>query len=395
MPLFGSHRDVACEKCHPKSVFNLPFPKPDSCGNAGCHVSPHQGHLFGTRPCEWCHSPTFKTLKQQNFDHTEKTRFDLGPAHKQIKCYDCHTKALGEGKPTGACEVCHAKDNKHEDRFKEFGDPPRCGTCHPSGGPKFTPSVFNHGGRTRFKLEGKHLQIACRACHRGKDPVRLRELPGPDRQSRQGRLQGLSPAREGPRRRRSPERQVQELAVPAVPRERRQPQDQAGQGQRDPRRGARAAGYVPAGQGAREGEGAVRGLPRRPRQGGQGVVRGAQAELQRRRPVPRGLAAPGHARRQVPRLPHRRARGTRHEVRSQQAVPRRRQGRGQGVRAQGRAPHEQVRSSVTRSASSPRRTRRAAPRAATKTTTRTEAGSATSASSATSRPATTSSTTTR
>ena len=35
MPLLGSHKDVACSKCHPKSVFNLPFPKADSCGNAG------------------------------------------------------------------------------------------------------------------------------------------------------------------------------------------------------------------------------------------------------------------------------------------------------------------------------------------------------------------------
>ncbi len=170
MPLIGSHKDVACAKCHPKSVFNLPFPKPDNCGNAGCHQSPHEGHLFGTRPCEWCHSPSFKTLKIQNFDHTEKTRFDLGPAHKQIKCYDCHTKALGEGRPTGACEICHAKDNHHAGRFKEFGDPPKCGTCHPSGGPKFVPSAFNHAKNTRFKLEYKHLEVGCRGCHRGGSP---------------------------------------------------------------------------------------------------------------------------------------------------------------------------------------------------------------------------------
>jgi hypothetical protein len=170
MPLIGSHADVSCAKCHPKSVFNLPAAKPDSCGNQGCHVSPHEGHLYNTRPCEWCHSPSFKTLKQQNFDHTEKTRFDLGPAHRKIKCYDCHTKSLGESKPNGACEQCHAKDSHHADRFKEFGSPPKCATCHPSGGPKFTPSNFNHGARTRFKLEYKHAEVACRQCHRGKDP---------------------------------------------------------------------------------------------------------------------------------------------------------------------------------------------------------------------------------
>ena len=110
MPLLGSHKDVACAKCHPKSVFNLPFAEARHCGNAGCHKSPHDGHLFGTRPCEWCHSPTFKTLKQQNFDHTEKTKFDLGPAHRKIKCYDCHTKALGETQADRRVRECHAKD---------------------------------------------------------------------------------------------------------------------------------------------------------------------------------------------------------------------------------------------------------------------------------------------
>jgi hypothetical protein len=177
MPLLGSHKDVACAKCHPKSVFNLPFAKPDGCGNTGCHESPHTGHLFGKRDCEWCHSPTFRTLKQQNFDHSEKTRFDLGPAHRKIKCYDCHTKALGESKPNGACEVCHAKDSHHGERFKEFGAPtPRCATCHPSGGPKFAPTAFNHAKSTRFKLEFKHAELACRQCHRGGSPSEFEDF---------------------------------------------------------------------------------------------------------------------------------------------------------------------------------------------------------------------------
>ncbi len=172
MPLLGSHRDVACVKCHAKNVFNLPFAKPDSCGNAGCHESPHKDQLFGARACEWCHSPTFKSLKNiQIFDHTERTRFDLGPAHKKLKCEQCHTKALGENKPLRACEVCHAKDNKHGNRFNEFGVPPKCETCHPSGGPKFTASNFNHDARTKFDLKFKHAEQSCRACHRGKGPA--------------------------------------------------------------------------------------------------------------------------------------------------------------------------------------------------------------------------------
>jgi hypothetical protein len=179
MPILGSHRDVACSKCHPKAVFNMPVAKPDSCGNAGCHQSTHDGHLFGKRECEWCHSPTFKSFKQQYakdmpfFDHSERTRFDLG-AHKKLKCYDCHTKALGEAKPVGACEQCHAKDNKHGDRFNAFGNPPKCSTCHPTTAWK--SSAFNHNTRTKFPLTGMHGQVACRACHRGSSPSDFERL---------------------------------------------------------------------------------------------------------------------------------------------------------------------------------------------------------------------------
>src|ERR1044071_7360272 len=85
---------------------------------------------------------------------------------------------MGEGKPSVACELCHAKDSHHQDRFKEFGSPPRCGTCHPSGGPKFVPSAFNHGTRTRFKLEFKHAEVACRQCHRGGNPSDFENFQG-------------------------------------------------------------------------------------------------------------------------------------------------------------------------------------------------------------------------
>jgi len=182
MPILGSHKDVACIKCHPKYVFNLPTAKPANCGNSGCHNTSHQGHLFDTKDCDWCHSPTFKNFKQQYardmpfFDHSERTRFDLG-AHKKLKCYECHTKQLGQSKPIAACEQCHAKDNKHGDRFKEFGTPaPKCGTCHPTTGWK--SMVFSHGSRTKFALTFKHASIKCRSCHRGKGPADFENFNG-------------------------------------------------------------------------------------------------------------------------------------------------------------------------------------------------------------------------
>ncbi len=181
MPLLGAHADVACTKCHPKAVFNLPSPNAASCGNAGCHKSPHDGHLFGKRACDWCHSPTFRSFRQKTnddipfFDHTLRTRFELG-RHRRLACYACHTPKLGEAKPVGLCEQCHAKDNKHGSRFDAFGKPPRCGTCHPTTGWKQKPT-FDHARQTRFPLTARHAPVACRGCHRGSGPMDFERFP--------------------------------------------------------------------------------------------------------------------------------------------------------------------------------------------------------------------------
>ncbi|MCW5801943.1 MAG: hypothetical protein KIT31_06105 [Deltaproteobacteria bacterium] len=174
MPLIGEHRSVACAKCHPKAVFDLPFRKPAACDNAGCHRSAHDKHLFGTRPCDLCHSPSFKSFKQETardmpmFHHKAVTRFELGN-HAKLRCKQCHTDARGEARPGIPCEQCHAKDHRHGERFRAFGgSPPACGTCHPTTG--WRPTAFDHG-RTRMALEAKHAQVACRACHRGKGPA--------------------------------------------------------------------------------------------------------------------------------------------------------------------------------------------------------------------------------
>jgi len=178
MPLLGSHRDVACARCHPKNVYHLPFDKPDACGNAGCHKSPHDGHLFGARPCQWCHSPAFRSLKDaQAFDHSERTRFDLGPGHRKLPCGACHSAVLGEVKPSSACEGCHVPRglskvvSHHGDRFSQFGSPPRCEICHASSAGRFVPTNFNHNTRTRFELHFEHTVPTCRGCHRGSGPA--------------------------------------------------------------------------------------------------------------------------------------------------------------------------------------------------------------------------------
>ncbi|MCG8420260.1 MAG: hypothetical protein MJE77_20200 [Proteobacteria bacterium] len=167
MPLDGSHAQVRCSKCHPKARFNLKEKNPDFCGN--CHDSPHDRHLFGKKNCAWCHSPKFRSLPTIRFAHSKRTRFDLAGAHGKLGCYECHTKKLGTQRPDKSCQLCHSDDNRHKNRFKQFGSPPKCEVCHPSS--SWKPSVFNHNRQTKFKLTGKHAQAACRTCHRGRNPA--------------------------------------------------------------------------------------------------------------------------------------------------------------------------------------------------------------------------------
>jgi Cytochrome c7 and related cytochrome c len=169
MPLLGSHDEVTCGKCHPGSKFNLQFKEPAACQN--CHKSPHAGHLFGTRDCQACHSPLYRTLDQHQFDHGRETRFALTGAHSKVSCYECHTPRQGTRKPGRQCELCHADDNKHGARFNAFGNPPKCDTCHPAARAWMPEIIFDHNKdqNTRFDLTGKHTRIECRACHRGKN----------------------------------------------------------------------------------------------------------------------------------------------------------------------------------------------------------------------------------
>jgi class III cytochrome C family protein len=166
-PLEGNHADVACAKCHPKAQFH--FAAKDATACAGCHPDPHKGQLFDKKPCDLCHSPKFQTVKQFFFDHGKNTKFKLEGKHAQLACASCHLPGVVK-KPDKACEICHAKDNKHKERFAAFGKPaPLCATCHNQVAWK-PQTQFDHAKATRFVLTGKHALVACRACHRGKTP---------------------------------------------------------------------------------------------------------------------------------------------------------------------------------------------------------------------------------
>lgn len=162
--LAGNHGDVACSKCHPKNRFELGAGAGEC---AGCHASPHDGHLFGGRPCGQCHSPALRSLASVQFDHA-RTGFALEGRHRQAACAACHPAGRARP-PRRECESCHARDSRHGQRFAGFGSPPACRTCHP-GATRWKPAVFDHQRRTSFALSGKHARVDCRACHRGARP---------------------------------------------------------------------------------------------------------------------------------------------------------------------------------------------------------------------------------
>jgi hypothetical protein len=167
MKLEGSHAGVNCAKCHPKAAFKLAAFDSGNC--AQCHKSPHDGQLFGTKKCGTCHSPALRRLDQVRFDHKKETGYAIVGKHAAIECEQCHTKALGKQKPSGACETCHASDNKHGKRFDQLPSS-QCTTCHSQRAWK-SGFQFNHKVNTGFELTAKHATTTCRNCHRGKTPA--------------------------------------------------------------------------------------------------------------------------------------------------------------------------------------------------------------------------------
>ena len=144
MPLLGSHKDVACAKCHAKSVFNLPFPKPDAA------ATPAATRARTTAICSASATASGATHRRSRRSSSRTSITPRRPSSTSVprtarsSVTTATPRRSARASRTGACELCHAKDSHHGDRFKRVRRPAEVRTCHPSGGPKFTPSAFNH-----------------------------------------------------------------------------------------------------------------------------------------------------------------------------------------------------------------------------------------------------------
>ena len=150
--LTGAHRTVRCEKCHATGVFkDVAF---DRC--SAYHEPPHRRTLGLS--CTTCHATD--TWKTQKIDH-DLTVFPLFGAHGTVACQKCHTQSITKPLPHERCASCHA--NVHRESIKDD-----CRTCHSDT--SFKAARFNHNGQTDFPLEGKHVGLQCRTCHKTISP---------------------------------------------------------------------------------------------------------------------------------------------------------------------------------------------------------------------------------
>ena len=178
--LEGKHAELQCRRCHTLKNITDPAKWRDRGKDLNrtflgldraclsCHEDRHQG-LLGT-DCARCHDQT-DWERQPGFDHA-RTDFPLAGRHRQVACTKCHrpdaadfVDAAEASPPISyrplaheACTDCHR--DPHE---KPLGN--SCTECHSTAGwLKLANDTFDHG-RTRYPLEGRHVDVACEKCH--------------------------------------------------------------------------------------------------------------------------------------------------------------------------------------------------------------------------------------
>ncbi len=173
-PLMGKHAEVKCSTCHHGQAFSAPLPHA-KC--ADCHTpDPHRGQFRARKDggaCEACHTVEgFKSAKFAVAEHAA-TAYPLEGNHAAVPCAKCHPPAGRETRykvKHDLCTDCHA--DIHKGQFAGAPHAGRCESCHTLKG--FAPSTFSlaRHEKTRFRLTGGHVAVACADCHQ------VKRLPG-------------------------------------------------------------------------------------------------------------------------------------------------------------------------------------------------------------------------
>jgi hypothetical protein len=185
-PLRGKHASVACADCHAPGPAQW---KPAFATCSACHKDAHAGRsTLAGKPadCAACHTvngfaPGTLTVAQHAI-----TRYPLEGKHQSVTCAQCHVRPPGAaGDSLGSsrvqlrpgfatCRSCHPGD--HAGQLATRPDRDACEGCHTVKG--WRPSSFTatRHAELKLKLEGRHAEIACAACHGASRPG-LKPLP--------------------------------------------------------------------------------------------------------------------------------------------------------------------------------------------------------------------------
>ena len=154
-PLKGKHVRAACILCHADNHYK---DTPRECHQCHSLKDTHNGR-YGKK-CISCH--TSKDWNETIFKHERDTKYSLTGKHKIIKCDTCHTGNIYKQKLKKTCFSCHKNDDIHK---SSNGN--KCNDCHSSN--SWQKSKFDHDTKTKFSLNGKHAQVKCSQCHKGKN----------------------------------------------------------------------------------------------------------------------------------------------------------------------------------------------------------------------------------
>jgi hypothetical protein len=165
--LEGAHLATPCFACHQQSTRWRFRNIGERC--VDCHEDVHAGHIdkkfYPQQTCESCHSVT--RWQDNRFDHN-LTEFALLGAHVQQECMACHSaddqnairKFENFQSLSMVCANCH--QDEHHRQFEQGGITD-CSECH--GFENWASMDFDHN-KARFKLDGKHVEEDCAACHK-------------------------------------------------------------------------------------------------------------------------------------------------------------------------------------------------------------------------------------
>jgi nitrate/TMAO reductase-like tetraheme cytochrome c subunit len=166
--LEGAHMATPCLACHKTSEkWNFKITN-NRC--VTCHENIHKNILdekyMPESDCKGCHS--VEMWDEILFDHN-KTNFQLLGKHTQVDCRSCHFKKVDEKEIQQFSNLAESCENCHEDvHFNQFEvlEKNDCERCHTFS--NWSPDKFNHNN-ARFKLDGKHEDLQCIACHKPTD----------------------------------------------------------------------------------------------------------------------------------------------------------------------------------------------------------------------------------